>query len=196
MGRRGLRSQRVSPTPDDFQILACAASFQVAGDDVLDTVQSVRVVGVRSQEQPAAVDRDGVPADQPTSARFRVGACHIRDFDAGFLRTRFHIACRTRTVWQCRSVPSLSGLLPSSLALPRLGRPSLRSAAATAQGRSPFVSARIRWRLVAHVLIDADSCVERKVRTDATPVVVTQIEVVLPDEARAEVDAIATTGRW
>ncbi len=45
----------------------------------------------------------------------------------------------------------------------------------------------------------AHSRVERKVRADvlepATPLLVAQIEVVLPDEARADLDAIATAGR-
>ncbi len=49
------------------------------------------------------------------------------------------------------------------------------------------------------MLVDAHACVERKVRADAqehaTPVLIAQIEVVLPHEARADLNAVATSGR-
>src|SRR5262249_28864820 len=48
------------------------------------------------------------------------------------------------------------------------------------------------------MLIDADARVERKVGADAEehapPLVITQIEVVLPDEPRTDLDAVAATG--
>ena len=36
----------------------------------------------------------------------------LRNVDTGFSRTPSRLACRTRTVWQYRHVPSLSGPLP------------------------------------------------------------------------------------
>src|SRR5437763_4618659 len=49
------------------------------------------------------------------------------------------------------------------------------------------------------MLIDAHPRVERKVRADAheqaTPLVIAQIEVILPHETRADLDAIAAAGR-
>ena len=59
--------------------------------------------------------------------------CHrLRGFHHWFtLVTPFRLACRTRTVWQCRPVPSLSGLLPPSPAPPGSGCPQLQRPAAT-----------------------------------------------------------------
>jgi hypothetical protein len=62
------------------------------------------------------------------------------------------LACRTRPVWQSRTVPSLSGLLPPSLAPPRSAAPSFSRAAATAQ-RWVLSSHPVTWRLVAHGLV-------------------------------------------
>ena len=57
-------------------------------------------------------------ATQPRSARFElVGRLEGRSA-AGSSRTPFRLACRTRTIWQCWPVPSLSGLLPPSPASP------------------------------------------------------------------------------
>ena len=38
--------------------------------------------------------------------------------DAGSSRTPFCLACRTRTIWRCWSVPSLSGLLSTLTPVP------------------------------------------------------------------------------
>ena len=84
------------------------------------------------------------------------GGSHLRSFDVGFSRTPFRLACRTQTVWQCRPVPSLSGPLATFPAPPGSGCPQLHRAAATARRRSPFISARFPWRLVAHVAVDPD----------------------------------------
>src|SRR6266576_2492742 len=51
----------------------------------------------------------------------------------GSSRAPSRLACRTRPVWQCQGVPSLSGLLPPSPATPGSGCPQLSRAAATAQ---------------------------------------------------------------
>ncbi len=67
----------------------------------------------------------------------------------GSSRAPSRLACRTRPVWQCQGVPSLSGLLPPSPATPGSGCPQLRRAAATAQRPGPFTPARhtgASWR--------------------------------------------------
>jgi hypothetical protein len=85
-----------------------------------------------TQELPRTVFRARIAA-RPISARFEP-VFHLRGFHHWFLqiRTPIHHACRTRAVWQCRPVPSLSGLLLPPLAPPRLGCPQLRQTAATA----------------------------------------------------------------
>ena len=69
-------------------------------------------------------------------------ARRLRSVTAGSSRTPSRLACRTRTVWQCRPVPALSGLLPPSRASPRSGCPQLRRPAATGQRRGPPIPAR------------------------------------------------------
>src|SRR5438874_7314612 len=48
------------------------------------------------------------------------------------------------------------------------------------------------------MLVEAHPCVEREIRADtqehATPILVAQIEVVLPHEARVDLDTVATPG--
>ena len=67
--------------------------------------------------------------------------------------TPFRLACRARAVWQCRPVPSLSGLLPPSPAPPGSGCPQLQRPAAT--GRRRVLSSRpVTWRLVAHEFVE------------------------------------------
>ena len=105
-------------------------------------------------------------ATAPTRSRHRpwpvVHCCpaHIRQVGAGVSRLRgFHhwftrvtpsrLACRTRTVWRCRPVPSLSGLLPPDPAPPGSGCPQLQRPAATGRRRAPS-SRPVIWRLVAH----------------------------------------------
>ena len=70
------------------------------------------------------------------------------------LVTPSRLACRTRAVWQCRPVPSLSGLLPPFPASPGSGCPQLRRPAATARWWGPFIptgyrsaSRRTQWWL-------------------------------------------------
>ena len=43
---------------------------------------------------------------------------------AGSSRMPLRLACRTRTIWQYRSVPALSGLLPALTPVPGIGLPS------------------------------------------------------------------------
>jgi hypothetical protein len=61
----------------------------------------------------------------PLSAHIRqVGADpDLRDVNAGSLRTPFHPARRTRTIWQCWRVPTLSGPLATLTVITRIGLP-------------------------------------------------------------------------
>ena len=56
--------------------------------------------------------------------------------------TPSRLTCRTRTVWWCRPVPALSGLLPPSPTSPGSGCPQLQRPAATGPRWSPFTSTR------------------------------------------------------
>jgi hypothetical protein len=49
------------------------------------------------------------------------------------------LACRTRPVWQSRTVPSLSGLLPPSLPPPRSGCPQLQPGCCDSPAVGPFI---------------------------------------------------------
>jgi hypothetical protein len=82
IGRRGLRGRRIRSTPRDFQILASTPSFQIATDDVLDALQTDRVVGFHAHEQLAALDRDcalapGSEPDDTTRIRAFHGELHL-----------------------------------------------------------------------------------------------------------------------
>jgi hypothetical protein len=59
------------------------------------------------------------------------------------------LLCRARAVWQYRPVPSLSGLLPPSPAVPGSGCPQLQRVATTTRRRGPFIPSRSNsasWR--------------------------------------------------
>src|ERR1035441_7135717 len=97
---------------------------------------------------------------RPTAAGAHRSPAHIHQVraggrieepsDAGFSRTPFRLACRTRTVWQCRSVPSLSGLLPPSPATPGSGCPQLLPECCDIPAAVPFHHRTVEQRLVAH----------------------------------------------
>jgi hypothetical protein len=67
---------------------------------------------------------------------------------AGSSRTPSRLACRTRAVWRCRPVPSLSGLLPPSLAPPRKGCPQLQPGCCDSPAVESFHLHSVTWRLV------------------------------------------------
>jgi hypothetical protein len=72
-------------------------------------------------------------------------------YSAGSSRPPSRLACRTRVVWQCRPVPSLSGLLPPSPALPGSGCPQLHQPPATGWRQGPCIPARsphASWRTI------------------------------------------------
>jgi hypothetical protein len=105
-----------------------------------------------ASESPSHAAGRACAAARPRSARFRAGFSL-----AGVpplvpaIRAPSRLACRARAVWQCRPVPSLSGLLPPSPAPPGLGCPQLHRAATTAQRwafhptRSNGASWRTKW---------------------------------------------------
>jgi hypothetical protein len=62
-------------------------------------------------------------APRPISARFEPVEL-LRGLTTDFLRAPSRLACRTRTVWQYRHVPSLSGLLAALPGVSRLRLPS------------------------------------------------------------------------
>ena len=76
-------------------------------------------------------------ADRPRSTRLEP-ARRLRDVHAGSSRTPSRLASRTRAVWQCRPVPSLSGLLPPCLAPPRPGCPQLQPGCCDSPAVGPF----------------------------------------------------------
>jgi hypothetical protein len=105
--------------------------------------------GVAAHRRPPV---SACAADRPPSARFEPDR-RLRGSTTGSLVVAPScLACRTRPVWQSRTVPSLSGLLPPSLAPPRPGCPSFNRAAATAQ-RWVLSPHPVTWRLVAHCLV-------------------------------------------
>src|SRR6266540_2798423 len=75
------------------------------------------------------------------------------------------------------------GRLPPSPAPSGSGCPQLHQAAATAWRRSPFISARIPWRLVAHAAVDVDLALVRDPALDPDvhepELVIDQIQVVV-----------------
>ena len=68
---------------------------------------------------------------------------------AGSSRTPFCLACRTRTIWQCWPVPSLSGLLSTLTPVSGIGLPSASAARCDEPQAVPFHHRRVRERLVA-----------------------------------------------
>ena len=122
---------------------------------------------LRRRPSPWPPDRRHHPArefpDRPRSWPCRSGArcnpAQIRQVGAGgslegrsaagSSRTPFRLAGRTRAIWRCRPVPSLSGLLPLSSASPESSCPQLHRPAATDRPRCPLTTARFRsasWR--------------------------------------------------
>jgi hypothetical protein len=67
-----------------------------------------------------------------------------------FSRAPSRLACRTRTVWQYRHVPSLSGLLPPSPASPGSGFPQLLPGRCDDLAAESFHLRTVMKRLVAH----------------------------------------------
>ena len=79
---------------------------------------------ITDSESPLADQHAACTAARPISTRLEPVSC-LRGFNHWFtLRTPSRLACRTRAVWQCRPVPSLSGLLPTLPCASRVRLPS------------------------------------------------------------------------
>ena len=93
-------------------------------------------------------------APRPTSTRLEPMP-RLRGFSHWFaLATPSRLACRTRAVWQCRPVPSLSGLLPSTPCASKAGLPP----ASTTRCDGPPLDISfhsVNRRLVAHSALEA-----------------------------------------
>jgi len=135
-GRRGGRSRTV-PTFTINRSTGSVPSYSPAASPRVRRSPSPWPPGRQPQpasESPSHAAGRACAAARPRSARFRAGFSL-----AGVpplvpaIRTPSRLACRARAVWQCRPVPSLSGLLPPSPAPPGLGCPQLHRAAATTQ---------------------------------------------------------------
>ncbi len=93
-------------------------------------------------------------ASRPTSARFDP-LPRLRGFCHRFaLASPSRLTCRTRSVWQYRTVPSLSGLLPPTSRASRTGLPP--ASATRCDGPQVDISIHsIIQRLVAHSALEA-----------------------------------------
>jgi hypothetical protein len=88
-------------------------------------------------------------AARPTSTRLEpVSPAYGGSTTGSLLVAPSRLACRTRAVWRCRPVPSLSGLLPPFPAPPGSGCPQLQRPAATDRRRvlPPARSDGASWR--------------------------------------------------
>src|SRR5215212_11934642 len=93
-------------------------------------------------------------APRPTSARLEPMP-RLRGFNHWFaLATPSRLACRTRAVWQCRPVPSLSGLLPPVPCASRTGLPPASTTRCDGPPLDLSFHSVIR-RLVAHYVLAA-----------------------------------------
>jgi hypothetical protein len=89
-------------------------------------------------------------ANRPISTRLEP-AERLRGFGHWFTFVPpSRLACRTRTVWQYRPVPSLSGLLPPSPCVSRVWLPPASPACCDRPEAEPFHLRPVEWRLVAH----------------------------------------------
>jgi hypothetical protein len=133
---------------DEVGAQLCPGSLAMATPQTF-TMASGPAISPGLRSRPPRPTRWTRAADRPISARFGAGTpltelCHWFT-----LVTPSRLDCRTQAVWQYQPVPSLSGLLPPSLASPRSGCPHLPEPAATGPRRSPFISARsygASWR--------------------------------------------------
>ena len=91
-------------------------------------------------------------APRPISTRLEP-VRRLRNVDTGFSRTPSRLACRTRTVWQYRHVPSLSGLLPPSPAPPGSDCPQLQPSCCDSQAAESSHPRSVTSRLAAHGLV-------------------------------------------
>src|SRR6266511_4539248 len=106
-----------------------------------------RLGGLRSRPPNLRAAVHCIPAHiRQVRGRFNAyGALH-----AGSSRTPSGLACRTRVVWQCRRVPSLSGLLAALPGVHRIGLSSASTGLLLQPSGGSLHPTRSPWRLVAH----------------------------------------------
>lgn len=123
---------------------------------------------LRLRHTYAAVLQRGLPADDfyrhgssPIQMRVRAAAQPI---SAGFelvgilrgvlplvsVRTPSRLACRTRTIWRCWPVPSLSGLLSALPPASEVRLPPASPDRCDGPAAVPLHHRTVSWRLVAH----------------------------------------------
>ena len=103
----------------------------------------------RPRSSPPAAPCGCALLTQPRSARFELVVSLEGRSAAGSSRTPSRLACRTRTIWQCWPVPSLSGLLPPSPLVPGIRLPSASPARCDGPAAVSFHHRTVRERLVA-----------------------------------------------
>ncbi len=116
--------------------------------------------------RPARITDQGVTPDNMSGVCAAIPA-HIPQVGAGAIaseafrhagssRTPFRLARRTRTVWECRSVPPLSRLLSALPCTSRIRLPSASPACCDRPAVESFHPHLVSWRLVAHLLVNTE----------------------------------------
>jgi hypothetical protein len=122
-GRATVDGSRVHDVPiDEGDAQLCPGSIATATPQTFTMAPHRR--NSPASELTARPSQRSRTAPRPKSTRLEP-VRHLRNADTGFSRTPSRLACRTRTVWQYRHVPSLSGPLP---ALPGASQVKLPSA--------------------------------------------------------------------
>jgi hypothetical protein len=94
-----------------------------------------RITGFGVDPHLPAVSRAAI---RPISTRLEP-ATRLRSITAGSSRTPSRLACRTRTVWQYRSAPALSGLLTALPCVSTVELPSASPACCDRPAAGPFI---------------------------------------------------------
>src|SRR3954470_20796857 len=102
-----------------------------------------------TKEFPPRQHRGGARCSAAPIRQVRAAGSLEGRSDAGSSRTPFRLACRARTVWQYRSVPSLSGLLSTLPPVPEVRLPSASPARCDEPEAVAFHHRRVQERLVA-----------------------------------------------
>ena len=105
-----------------------------------------------SRQRPAQEFPPEIGWDAPLSAHIHQVRADpdLRDVNAGSSRTPFHPARRTRTIWQCWRVPTLSGPLATLSGTTRIELPELHRPAATESAEEVSHLLSNSQRLTAH----------------------------------------------
>src|SRR3977135_4274360 len=132
-------------------------------------------------------------APRPISTRLEP-VRRLRNVDTGFSRTPSRLACRPRTVWQYRHVPSLSGLLPPSPAPPGSDCPQLQPSCCDSQAAESSHPRSVTSRLAAHGLVH-EPAITGRMSTRSCCVDQQRREVLHPPENADVVDLHSAFGQ-